>query len=77
MIVKTNNRTSQTTKNRYNRWENSNNTYILNLTEKIFDKKHALIVDDVITTGSTIESCVQVLNHIEGLKVSIATLAMS
>ena len=77
LIVKTSNRTSQTTKNRYNRWENSRNTYILNLTEKIFDKKHALIVDDVITTGSTIESCVQALNHIEGLKVSIATLAMS
>jgi predicted amidophosphoribosyltransferase len=39
--------------------------------------KHILIVDDVITTGSTLVACAQKLQEVEGVKVSIATIAVA
>ncbi len=73
-LIKTENTTSQTTKGRYGRSVSANNIYVLN---DIFDleNKHVLLVDDVMTTGATIESCYQALSVIPTMEVSVLTLA--
>jgi ComF family protein len=65
---------TQTKKSRVERWKNVDSIFELKQKEK-FINKHILIVDDVITTGSTIEACVQSFINIEGIRVSVAALA--
>lgn len=65
---------SQTRKGRYERWENVNGIFRVN-NQDIFAGKHLLLVDDVVTTGSTIEACCVPLLQIAGVRVSVATLA--
>ncbi|MFN0031418.1 MAG: ComF family protein [Flavobacteriales bacterium] len=66
---------SQTRRKRYERWENVNSIFKVKHPDEL-KNKHVLLVDDVITTGSTIEACAMELTKIEGLKLSVATLAM-
>jgi len=65
---------TQTRKSRYNRWENVENIFAVKNPERIREK-HVLLVDDVITTGATLEACAQVLLQVPGVRVSIATIA--
>jgi ComF family protein len=65
---------SQTTVNKYDRWENVRSIFEVSQSAKL-ENAHVLLVDDVLTTGATIEACVHQLLSIPGCRVSIATLA--
>ncbi len=65
---------SQTKKSRYGRWENVKGIFKIK-NPQLFEEKHVLLVDDVITTGATLESCAETLLHIPGIKISVASLA--
>jgi ComF family protein len=66
--------TTQTKKSRYDRWTNVEDAFVVTNPYKIIGK-HVLLVDDVITTGSTIESCASELLKIEDVRVSVVALA--
>jgi len=67
---------TQTRKTRYDRWINVED--IFRVTDQVRIKNmHILLVDDVITTGSTLEACASELLKVENVKVSVAALAYS
>ena len=65
---------SQTRKGRFERWENVSGIFSVK-NGATLTGKHLLLVDDVVTTGATLEACCIPLLKIPGVKVSIATLA--
>ena len=65
---------TQTHKSRFARFENMQEVFTVKNPERLINK-HVLLVDDVITTGSTLEACGTELLKIQGLKLSIATIA--
>jgi len=67
---------SQTKKSRYNRYQNMKDVFQVNSAE-IISGKHILLVDDVITTGATLEACANALLAVGAAKVSIAALAFA
>lgn len=67
---------TQTKKTVYERWENTNGIFQLSNQESL-KNKHVLLVDDVMTTGSTLEACAQSLLEAEGVKVSVLTIAVA
>jgi len=68
---------SQTRKGRYERWENVEGIFKLTDPDG-FEGKHILLVDDVVTTGSTLEACAAtILQATQNTKVSIATLGFA
>ena len=67
---------SQTKKNRFQRWENVDGIFLVNA--KIKNYKHVAIIDDMITTGSTVESIIRALrNENPDLSISVITLAIA
>lgn len=73
-IKRVHHNTSQTTVSKYDRWDNVRSIFELSK-PKNFRNQHVLVIDDVLTTGATLESCIHLLNKIEGCKISVATLA--
>ncbi|MFH0895454.1 MAG: phosphoribosyltransferase family protein [Bacteroidota bacterium] len=73
-LTKTTATESQTRKGRLSRWENVKEVFSLS-DARHFENKNIMLVDDVITTGATLEACGQMLLKVPGAKISIAAIA--
>ena len=67
---------TQTKRSRFDRWTNVDGIFQV-IDAQAIAEKHILLVDDVITTGSTIESCTNELLKIQGVRVSVVALAFA
>lgn len=65
---------SQTKKGKFKRWLNVASTFEL-LDQQKMENDHLLLIDDVITTGSTVEACALELQKINNIKISLLTMA--
>lgn len=68
--------TTQSKKNLLGRSEGIETIFDICSTEKEHNK-HFLLIDDVITTGATLEACSRALLKIPGAKISIVCIAMA
>ncbi len=74
VLTRTEFTSTQTRKNKFERWENVEDKFKVDLTEDL-KNKYVILVDDVITTGATIEACCQTLKQIEGVKINVLSIA--
>ena len=65
---------TQTKKNRFERWKNVETIFKVENQNSI-ENKHIILVDDVITTGATVEACANTLLKAANCKVSFLALA--
>jgi ComF family protein len=67
---------TQTVRSRIERWKNVEGIFTAENGTSVEDR-HVLLVDDVITTGSTIDACTTALTSIRGVKVSAVAMAVA
>lgn len=76
VLLKTTDTKSQVSKNRFARWNDNTELFTLCNGSKL-NNKHILLIDDIITTGATLEACIIELNKAKNVKISIATMAIA
>ncbi|MDX1760906.1 MAG: phosphoribosyltransferase family protein [Christiangramia sp.] len=76
LLLKVSSTQTQSLKDRLSRWGKLEDTLVIQNIEKA-KNKHILIVDDLVTTGSTLEACAHKLFEIPGIKLSVATMAIT
>lgn len=76
LLIRIRENETQTKKNVFERFENTFDIFKCNSPEKL-KGKHILLVDDVLTTGSTLEACVCAIQQAPEVRVSIFTLAIA
>jgi ComF family protein len=67
---------SQTKKNRIERWNNAEGCYSVSQ-PALLENKHILLIDDVVTTGATLEACGRAITNRIHCRLSIAALCFS
>ncbi len=75
-LIRTTHTDSQTKKARFARWLNVESVFELKEPQLLYNK-HVLLIDDVITTGATVEACVTKLQSLPHIKVSLFTLGVA
>lgn len=76
VVVRPQHTETQTKKGRIERWKNMEGKFVLTNPDAIRNK-HLLLVDDVVTTGATLEACGIELLTAENVKLSVATLCVA
>ena len=76
LLVRSVNAASQTHKSNFERMSVLDNMYAVG-DAKLAQGKHILLVDDVMTTGATLEACATALLQVPDVRVSIVTIAVA
>lgn len=75
-VLRKANNATQTRKNRFQRWENVSDIFKVRPTIRRYT--HLVLIDDVITTGSTIESLIKQIHEMNpSIQISVVTLAIT
>nr|WP_026754166.1 phosphoribosyltransferase family protein [Sediminibacter sp. Hel_I_10] len=75
-LVKITNSKTQVFKDRLKRSSDINSNFTVVDLDSLRGK-HVLLVDDIITTGATIEACANAMNKIQDIKLSLALMAIT
>ncbi|HQQ93793.1 MAG TPA: phosphoribosyltransferase family protein [Bacteroidia bacterium] len=67
---------TQTRKKKFQRWQNVEGIFGMK-DETQLEGRHVLLVDDVLTTGATVDAAWQAMQHIPGIRLSLACIAFA
>ena len=73
-LLRSVNTATQTHKSKEERWQNVKDIFELQHAEQL-EGKYVLLIDDVLTTGATLEACALKLSTVPGISISCATAA--
>ncbi len=65
---------TQTRKSKFMRWKNVEHLFALR-NEQDYAGKHLVLIDDVITTGATLEACAHALENVKDVRISVISIA--
>ncbi|MDR0546265.1 MAG: ComF family protein, partial [Dysgonamonadaceae bacterium] len=67
---------TQTKKSLYDRWKNTQSLFQVRNPDDL-KNQHILLIDDVLTSGSTLEACARALLQCHDLRISVLTVAIA
>lgn len=73
-LVRSVNTATQTHKSKEERWQNVKDIFEVRHAEQL-EGKYVLLIDDVLTTGATLEACALKLSSVPGITIGCATAA--
>jgi ComF family protein len=76
MLIRPKHNPTQTRKNRFERWQNVDGIFEVPAGSDLLNRK-ILLIDDVVTTGATLEAAAQALIQAGAMEVRMATLAIA